>query len=152
MIKFYYVGVVLTDNGGGINPNLLGIGLVYSLQLTALLQWTVRMTIDAENNSTSVERLLAFVNITPETSVILPTSNKDGSEYADPIEKDMEIEMIHKPSGYKAVQANEDEPETSQSATLKNWPSKGAVRFENLKLRYRPELDLVVHGKQRSMF
>jgi ABC-type multidrug transport system fused ATPase/permease subunit len=34
----------------------------------------------------------------------------------------------------------------AEDVDLATWPSKGALRFENLQLRYRPELPLVLHG------
>eukprot|EP01034_Spumella_vulgaris_P041976 gene41976-52031_t len=86
------LGVVITDNGGGIDSNLLGIGLVYSLQLTALLQWTVRQAIDAETNATSVERLLAFVDIASEQSVILDENGQRKNSHADKLVSDVNKE------------------------------------------------------------
>ncbi|KAG9397719.1 hypothetical protein AC1031_019163 [Aphanomyces cochlioides] len=41
----------------------------------------------------------------------------------------------------------EEAPETTlNDPALASWPSKGAVQFQNLKLRYRPDLPLVLHG------
>lgn len=48
--------------------NLVGIGLVYSMQIIGMLQWAVRMVIETENSLTSVERLLAFNQIESETT------------------------------------------------------------------------------------
>jgi ABC-type multidrug transport system fused ATPase/permease subunit len=163
------LGVVITDNGGGIDANLLGglfslfvnhffdfiainsgIGLVYSLQLAFLLQLTVRLTIDAETNATSVERLLAFVDIPSEREVII----------ADPSEKLMdrdvsvsigdielgELTSTNKQNHYAPVTANVDiDSPTDVTSTV--WPSKGGITFDNLKIRYRPDLNLVLHGE-----
>ncbi|KAH9178081.1 hypothetical protein AeNC1_017475, partial [Aphanomyces euteiches] len=41
----------------------------------------------------------------------------------------------------------EEAPETTlHDPAFASWPSKGAVQFQNLKLRYRPDLPLVLHG------
>lgn len=63
----------MTDLGSSVDPNLLGLALVYSIQLTGLLQWTVRMMVDTENSMTSVERLLAFINVPSEAASVLPS-------------------------------------------------------------------------------
>ncbi|CAB1343381.1 unnamed protein product, partial [Coregonus sp. 'balchen'] len=34
----------------------------------------------------------------------------------------------------------------SEKRPLEKWPEAGRLRFENFKVRYRPELDLVLHG------
>jgi ABC-type multidrug transport system fused ATPase/permease subunit len=160
VIAVAILGVVVRDNGGGIDPNLLGaqliylclrilfsffvfylgIGLVYSLQLTALLQWTVRMTIDAETNATSVERLLAFVDITPEKSVTLGdgvmTDKKDV-----PVLAEGDVEMTGT-VGTKYNPVATDATDEEMTA----WPKTGEICFDNLKIRYRPDLQLVLHG------
>ncbi len=58
--------VVLTDVGSRLNPSVVGLALVYALQLVGILQWTVRLVIETENNMTSVERLLHFGNVPQE--------------------------------------------------------------------------------------
>ncbi|CAK4112910.1 unnamed protein product, partial [Aphanomyces euteiches] len=41
----------------------------------------------------------------------------------------------------------EEAPETTlHDPAFASWPSKDAVQFQNLKLRYRPDLPLVLHG------
>jgi ATP-binding cassette subfamily C (CFTR/MRP) protein 1 len=60
------IAVLMKQYGSSVNSYLLGVSLVFSLQLAGLLQWTVRTVIETENNMTSVERLLAFNNIESE--------------------------------------------------------------------------------------
>jgi ABC-type multidrug transport system fused ATPase/permease subunit len=60
------IAVALSDSSRSINTNLLGIGLVYSMQIIGMLQWAVRMVIETENSLTSVERLQAFNSIPSE--------------------------------------------------------------------------------------
>lgn len=42
--------------------------------------------------------------------------------------------------------------EIPENRPPKDWPSKGKIRFENVKMRYRPGLDLVLKGKQCDIF
>eukprot|EP01036_Dinobryon_divergens_P046819 gene46819-62643_t len=72
------LAVVLADNhragqGGGVDENLVGLALLYSMQLTGLLQYTVRLVTECENNMTSVERLLAYTSIPSEAASELPS-------------------------------------------------------------------------------
>lgn len=60
------LAVLIVDLGGSIDGELLGLALVYSVQLTGLLQWTVRTVILTEDGMTSVERLVALESIKQE--------------------------------------------------------------------------------------
>jgi ABC-type multidrug transport system fused ATPase/permease subunit len=66
VISVALIAVLMKMYGSRVNSNLLGVALVFSLQLAGLLQWAVRNLIETETNMTSVERLLAFRNIEPE--------------------------------------------------------------------------------------
>jgi ABC-type multidrug transport system fused ATPase/permease subunit len=67
------IAVLIVDYGGSVNENMLGLALVYALQLMGMLQWTVRVTIETENNMTAAERLLTFNNISSEAARVLPS-------------------------------------------------------------------------------
>lgn len=45
-----FLGVAVADHGGEssvtFSPSLLGLSLIYGLQLTGLLQWTIRLTVE----------------------------------------------------------------------------------------------------------
>lgn len=43
-----------------VPPSIAGIALVYSFQMATLFQWLVRVSIETENQFTSVERLLHY--------------------------------------------------------------------------------------------
>ncbi len=151
---------------------------MYSLQLTALLQWTVRQAIDAETNATSVERLLAFVNIVPEKSITVPVENANidtvesnsaiagavaitavssGSLAAAAAVGDLEMATTNvsqntsnnaEENKYALVNADSHDNKTNAAV----WPRSGEIRFRNLKLRYRPELSLILHGECDIIF
>ena len=51
MLVLSFLGVIVSDKGGGnteISPSLLGLALIYGLQLTGLLQWTIRLVVETE--------------------------------------------------------------------------------------------------------
>jgi ABC-type multidrug transport system fused ATPase/permease subunit len=101
------IAVVMHDKSFPINPNIVGLALIYSLQLSGLLQWTVRIMIDTENNMVAVERLNSLRFINSEAS--------KKTEYDD-------------------------------GTSGEQWPNRGALSIKNLRLRYRPELELVIKG------
>lgn len=142
------LGVLLSDLGS-IDPSLLGIALVYALQLTGLLQWTVRVTVETETNMTSVERLLAFSRIHREKNLlpfeiettrdtIYPGSTSSATATSSP-KGDIELGDLK----YSLIPT---EKTGEEGVPPGEWPSSGEVVLSNLRLRYRPELPLVLHG------
>ena len=98
----------------GITDNLLvSLALIYVMQLTGLLQYCVRLSVEVESSMTAVERLASYSKVTPEAAYTIEPSST-----------------------------------TSSSPSLSNssWPTEGRIRIENYRLRYRPELPLVLKG------
>lgn len=127
------------DKGqAGIDTNLLGIALVYSLQLTALLQWTVRLTIDTETNMTSVERLLTFCRIVPEREII------DHSASTIPCSLNATISAIDRKIIGEDIELPLIQETSKQLPDI--WPSEGGVLIKNLIMKYRPDLPFVLNG------
>lgn len=137
------LAVALEATGKTTNGNLIGIALVYSLQLTATLQWTVRISIETETNMTSVERLLVFKDIIPEE--VICRSFDDHGDHINVDAKDIAIEE-GSASGSKR---HLEDPNALRSAPLDelvNWPQKGQITLKNVFLRYRPDLPFVLNG------
>ncbi|GBG28038.1 ATP-binding cassette transporter abc3 [Hondaea fermentalgiana] len=73
-VRLEYIGNILVlacalclvAFGGAINPAFAGLCLSYSLQVTQSLNWTVRMSVELENNVVSVERINEYKNVKPE--------------------------------------------------------------------------------------
>ena len=63
------IAIMMVDMGSDVDQNVLGLAIVYSIQLLDSLQWTARVIIETENNLTSVERLLAFNDIEKESKL-----------------------------------------------------------------------------------
>ena len=103
LITVVSTALVLTK--GTIDPAVAGLALVYSLSLTSVLQWSVRVANMTENTMTAVERLMYYRTI--------------------------------------QVEADDHCPEHDPPAS---WPAEGVIEFVDLRLRYRPELDLVLKG------
>eukprot|EP00742_Colponemidia_sp_Colp-10_P011707 GILJ01013047.1.p1 GENE.GILJ01013047.1~~GILJ01013047.1.p1 ORF type:complete len:1349 (-),score=259.23 GILJ01013047.1:185-4231(-) len=87
-----------------IAPALAGMALTYSLQLSSLMNWFVRMSSEVEARMSCVQRIKHYsTNIPTEPSRIIETNRPPA-----------------------------------------NWPAMGAVSFNNVVLKYRPELDPVL--------
>jgi len=73
------IGCIVHKYGGGVvSVNVIGLALVNALQLTGLLQLSVRYAADSENYMTSVERILAFLDTPSEKDASLPSDPKRG--------------------------------------------------------------------------
>jgi len=123
------------DGGGGggggggvaVDPLLLGLALVYALQLTALFQRCVQVFIDTETYMTSVERILELAQAPPEAlgGTAHAPSHAPG----------------HAPGHLLAATKEPTQPPALQDC----WPTLGALVFEGVKLRYR-DGPLVLNG------
>jgi ABC-type multidrug transport system fused ATPase/permease subunit len=96
-----FSGVGLRDS---LNPGFISLAVLNAMQLTGILQWAVRCTVEVENNMTSAERLMHFSNIASEGVYQVPLKD------------------------------------------LSSWPQNGGIIFEDVKLKFRPELELVLKG------
>ena len=90
---------------GTINQGDVGFVISYSLSITQVLNWLVRMTADVETNIVGVERIMEYSELQLE------------APWVDPI-----------------------------NSPGKEWPAKGDFKINNLGVRYREGLDLVIHN------
>lgn len=130
----------------------LGLALTYGLQLNALFQRVVQVTIDIMSYMISTERVLDYCDITPEPSTV-------------PVVQEIEIDKALKNAGTEYFKCQADtakdfNPHNSESSTtlpasryagsefsrnsaqnmvsLNNkWPSQGVVRFDDVWMQYR---------------
>lgn len=68
---FAIVGVA---TGQGLSAGMVGLAMSYALQVTQLLNWIVRQTVEVETNIVSVERILEYANLPSEAPEIIPTN------------------------------------------------------------------------------
>jgi len=57
---------------GSINPSQVGLVITYSLNITMVLNWLVRMTADVETNIVGVERIMEYSEIDQEAPWVYP--------------------------------------------------------------------------------
>lgn len=86
-----------------LDPGVVGLSITYSLTITTVLSFFVRLTADVETNIVAVERMEEY-----------GTLKKEAEWNKGPIDK--------------------------------NWPKEGQVTFQDLQIRYRDGLDLVLRG------
>lgn len=55
-------------------------------------------------------------------------------------------QMYHSPFHIWLVSSHLQAKWLNDTRPPEKWPEEGRLRFENYKVRYRPELDLVLHG------
>lgn len=132
------LAIILKMTNQGINSNFIGIALVYAVQLTALLQWTVRISIDTETNMTSVERLLYFNQILPEQLI---TKSYSPANSAQPADRDVE-----RGSGRHSDKHAPNLLRSHPLRELSHWPKVGQITLSNVYMKYRPDLPYVLNG------
>ncbi|CEM14566.1 unnamed protein product [Vitrella brassicaformis CCMP3155] len=133
--------ILLNSVGGksAVDPAMAGLALVYVMQTVSMLQWAVRVSIEAENNMTGVERLLHYCDIPNEAPARAPLVTPPPA-VADQWNEQLSLTMEpHHPHTHAAPGAGAIEPPAS-------WPSEGCVRFDGVWLRYRPELEYALRG------
>jgi ABC-type multidrug transport system fused ATPase/permease subunit len=134
-----------------ISPVALGLALTYGLQLNALFQRVVQVTIDIMSYMISTERVLEYCEIPPEPTTV-PTFQDTHSSIEILKEHSDSVETSSPSAGAGGSTLH---PEfRSQLFTLggltasrprqgpildlpPNWPSQGIVRFDNVWMQYR---------------
>ncbi|CAG9853670.1 unnamed protein product [Phyllotreta striolata] len=61
--------------GGSSDAGLVGLSVTYSLQITQILNWLVRMTSDVETNIVAVERIKEYAEAQQEAAWDIPSKN-----------------------------------------------------------------------------
>ena len=105
---------------GSSSAGFVGLALSYALSISWLLQGTLRTVMQAEVDLVSVERNLQYVNGIPQEEEAQGGAGGAGGAAA--------------PLARVAV------------APPDGWPLRGAISFEDVRMRYRPELPLALRG------
>ncbi|CAD7932634.1 unnamed protein product [Amoebophrya sp. A120] len=93
---------------------IVGLAIMYSLKLTDTLNALNRESADLETQMISVERLKQYI-------------------FDIPSEAALEVEQGAAPT-----------EDSAEETRLDNWPSRGRIEFQNVSLKYREELPLVL--------
>eukprot|EP00908_Phaeocystis_cordata_P022659 Transcript_508.p1 GENE.Transcript_508~~Transcript_508.p1 ORF type:complete len:801 (+),score=373.02 Transcript_508:98-2500(+) len=104
---------------GGSSAGFVGLALSYALGISWLLQGTLRTVMQAEIDLVSVERNLQYVTGIPQEEEA--ARGAGGAAAAAPM---LTRVVVAPPEG---------------------WPQRGAVRFDGVQMRYRPELPLALN-------
>ena len=118
----YFVDFGASSAVGKSNAGFIGLALSYALSISWLLQGTLRSMMQAEIDLVSVERNLQYVEGIPQEEEGTAQGGKGGKGGAAA------------PLARIAV------------APPEGWPLQGAISFEDVRMRYRPELPLALRG------
>lgn len=99
----------------------VGLAITQILSLMSLSQWGVRQTAELENNMTSVERIMEYVNLEAEEKT--KSNDKNGK-------------VQNRWNGQMNGKSNENMDEA-----LEKWPKNGAIEFIDVSLKYSEKGD-----------
>jgi ABC-type multidrug transport system fused ATPase/permease subunit len=155
--------IMMVATRGKINPSSAGLVLSYLARTSGDMNWGVQRLSTLENNMNSAERLWHYVrNLVQES---LEDSGKHSlTEKEEKEEEELKIlegeedrtcskvlmtmeEKQNANEATRAVAKLEEEQHEGKMPTeeeLKNWPSQGAIWFDRVSMRYRPELPQVL--------
>jgi ATP-binding cassette, subfamily C (CFTR/MRP), member 4 len=104
-----------------VDPGMLGFAITYCIQLSGVFQYMVRLTAKVESQLTCVERILHYSQLPSEEEVESTATNK---------------------AARNPMQA---------TATDSRWPSKGAIEFKAVSVRYRKDTPDVLRNLSFSI-
>ena len=102
------------------SSGLIGVTLSYSIDITGVLSWLIRLFSELESQMVSVERVEEYAQLPSEEDTA--NDSMDGAN-----------------DGEQIVAIGKVEPDPS-------WPQSGDIVFEDVDMRYRKELPLVLSG------
>ena len=112
-----------------IPPAFAGLALVYSSQLTGILQNVVRFASETESRFTSVQRIQTYLQVKfPFIKVKLIFSSFD---------------YLH--LFFQTLQS-QGPSIIEEHRPPQNWPQEGSIKFSHVKMRYRSNLPLVLNN------
>lgn len=125
-----------------IDPSISGLALIYVLQMANMFQWLVRLSIETENQFTSVERLTHYKRNLPTEGdgfvpglillllLLLSARDRVLCVFCAPFIGEFDIDEL-------IVLLSETSPQ-------KDWPSNGVVEFDLVSVSYGPSLSPVL--------
>jgi ATP-binding cassette subfamily C (CFTR/MRP) protein 1 len=121
----------------------VGMALVYTLQLTAMFQRCVQLTIDLQGYFTSAERLLSYATIPQEQETRHAGGGEKGKIESGGGDGGGGGGRLLSATG--ATEAAGGAASAGAGRSLADWPERGEVEFCGVDMRYR-ENDLVLRG------
>eukprot|EP00948_MAST-09A_sp_MAST-9A-sp1_P002856 g2856.t1 len=119
------LAVILTyesakSNTHGLDIGIVSLALTYTIQISGVFQYMIRLSAKVETMMTSVERVLHYCELPSELEVISGTNKKDSDEKMDTVTPIVDVDT--------------------------SWPPNGTVEANNLQIRYRSDWPVVVKG------
>lgn len=112
---------------------LAGLSISLALSITQSLNWTVRMASDMESQMISVERVQSYTRIDQEQAHYLTS---------DPLTR---VQTLSNNRNNNQSTTNAMFSSSSSSAASSFWPNQPIIVFDQVNLRYRPNLPLVLN-------
>jgi ABC-type multidrug transport system fused ATPase/permease subunit len=120
-----------------VSPVALGLALSYGLQLTALFQRCVQISIDMSNYMTSTERLFEYLDIPQESSLCegpsVIANGEDGMHKDEQLGLQPDVER----GDYEMVPVDRTSLTAASEAQLAVWPETGSIEFRDVWMQYR---------------
>ena len=99
------------------SSGLIGVTFSYAIDITGVLSWLIRLFSELESQMVSVERIEEYARI--------PSEEDTANDFKDENDANKTLAKV--------------EPEQS-------WPQSGGILFQDVEMRYRKELPLVLNG------
>jgi ATP-binding cassette subfamily C (CFTR/MRP) protein 1 len=129
-----------------IFAGLAGLSISFAMNITQSLNWTVRMASDLESQMVSVERIKSYASMKQEAGHYLindPKTIHNSSQNSNLDDLSRSYSRYLSPSNDSSSTAN---PLGNRSERHGNyWPSQGKIVVNNVCLRYRENLPLVLN-------
>jgi ABC-type multidrug transport system fused ATPase/permease subunit len=119
-----------------IFAGLAGLSISFALNITQSLNWTVRMASDLESQMVSVERIKSYAGMKQEASHYLINDPKTIHTINQP------LELLTRPLSRN----QSSDTNNPLRGSLNYWPSRGKIVVNNICLRYRENLPLVLNN------
>ena len=128
------IGMTVVTFQDSLSPGLVGLLLGYGVSMTGYLNRMIRQSLDTEQDFSSVERVLEYTHLTAED---------ENTRVPALLQTRADLDSV---STAAASRASRDNVAALTILQPPQWPSEGAIVFENVSARYREGLALVVHN------
>jgi len=142
------IAISSSKNGGDDNSfaSLAGISLTFAISLTSTLSFAVMTFAQLEASMNSCERIIHYITNIPQEA---PPTSKAMEMHASIRLKD--LSSTPSPSLEPSAFALSMSGGNADMSFKLDWPSKGSITLQNLRMRYRSDTPLVLKGLNLSI-
>ena len=141
LILVAFLAVILRDS---IDPGLIGFTLVYTMQLSGLFQWAVRLSVEVETQMTSVERINAYAALPPEPGYVTTLQEMIAKGHEEQHQKNIQV---YEKDTFEPVSSDDVELSMKNGTGVevgRRNNGGGTVEFQGVTVRYRKDLNPVL--------